>query len=161
MPPCKACTQEGGMTVVPNEKNELVPMRPASDGEFAWIIEVECTDLKDHFPMPFMDRCWIDLRENEDRNLVPNWEKCHFMVKVKKGIEVDRAKVEFIKDFSKIAHPLCKPLEKECKFYFDDDRLRAFEELKKKLVTKTNHYFTDWGQPLESEAEVERYDGRI
>ena len=61
-----------------------------------------------------------------------------------KGIEVDLAKVEvverlappisykgvrsflgpacfhqrFIKDFSKIVHPLCKLLEKECKFYF-------------------------------------------
>ena len=63
-----------------------------------------------------------------------------------KGIEVDRAKVEvikrlpppisvkgvrsflghagfyrrFIKDFSKIAHPLYKLLEKNCKFYFDE-----------------------------------------
>ena len=62
-----------------------------------------------------------------------------------KGIEVDRAKVEvierlpppisvkgvrsflghagfyrrFIKDFSKIAHPLCKLFEKDCKFCFD------------------------------------------
>ena len=63
-----------------------------------------------------------------------------------KGIEVDRVKIEvierltppisvkdvrsflghvvfyrrFIKDFSMIAHPLCKLLEKECKFYFDN-----------------------------------------
>ena len=77
-----------------------------------------------------------------------------------KGIEVDRAKVEvierlpppisikgvrsflghagfyqrFIKDFSKIAHPLCKLLEKECKFYFDKSCLKAFGELKEKLV---------------------------
>ena len=67
-----------------------------------------------------------------------------------KGIEFDRTKVEvierlpppisvkgvrsflghvgfyrrFIKDFSKIVHPLCKFLEKECKFYFDDPVLR-------------------------------------
>ena len=67
-----------------------------------------------------------------------------------KGIEVDRAKVEvierlpppisvkgvrsflghagfylrFIKDFSKIAHPLCKLLEKDCKFYFDESFLK-------------------------------------
>ena len=73
-----------------------------------------------------------------------------------KGIEVDRAKVEvierlpppisvkgvrsflghagfyrrFIKDFSKIAHPLCKLLEKECKFCFDESCLKAFSELK-------------------------------
>ena len=91
------------------------------------------------------------LKRCEDYNLVLNWEKCHLMVKEgivlvhrisKKGIEVDRAKVEvierlpppisvkgvrsflghacfyrrFIKDFSKIAHPLCKLLEKDCKF---------------------------------------------
>ena len=62
-----------------------------------------------------------------------------------KGIEIDRAKVEvmqrlpppisvkgvrsflghvvfyqrLIHDFSKIAHPLCKLFEKECKFHFD------------------------------------------
>ena len=67
----------------------------------------------------------------------------------KKGIEVDRAKVEvierlsppisvkgvrsflghagfyrrFIKDSSKIAHPLCKLLEKDCKFCFDESYL--------------------------------------
>ena len=67
-----------------------------------------------------------------------------------KGIEVDRAKVEvierlpatifvkgvrsflehagfywrFIKKISKIAHPLCKLLEKDCKFYFDESFLK-------------------------------------
>ena len=67
-----------------------------------------------------------------------------------KGIEVDRAKVEvtkrlpppifvkcvrsflghvgfyrrFIKDFSKIAHPLCKLLEKECNFFLMNHVLR-------------------------------------
>ena len=67
-----------------------------------------------------------------------------------KGIEVDRAKVEvierlpppisvkgvrsflghvgfyrrFIKDFSKISHPLCKLLQKDCKFCFDESVLK-------------------------------------
>ena len=66
-----------------------------------------------------------------------------------KGIEVDQAKVEvierlpppisvkglrsflgnggfyqrFIKDFSKVEHPLYKLLEKDCKFYFDESCL--------------------------------------
>ena len=69
-----------------------------------------------------------------------------------KGIEVEQAKVEvmkrlpppisvkgvrsflghagfywrFITIFSKIAHPLCKLLEKECKFYFDECCLKVF-----------------------------------
>ncbi|CAN4096716.1 unnamed protein product [Withania somnifera] len=78
-----------------------------------------------------------------------------------KGIQVDQVKVEvisrlpplinvkgiksflghasfyrrFIKDFSKIALPMCKLLEKEEKFLFDDKCLRAFETLKEKLIT--------------------------
>ena len=40
----------------------------------------------------------------------------------------------FIKDFSKIAHPLCKFLEKECKFNFEESCLKAFGELKEKFL---------------------------
>ena len=89
-----------------------------------------------------------------------------------KGIEVDRAKVEvierlpppkgvrsflghagfyrrFIKDFSKIVHPLCKLLEKECKFYFDESCLKAFGELKEKLVSAPIIILPDWSKPFE------------
>ena len=78
-----------------------------------------------------------------------------------KGIEVDRAKVEvierlplpisvkglrsflgyagfyqrFVKKISKIAHPLCKLLEKDCKFYFHESCLKAFDELTGKMVS--------------------------
>ena len=89
-----------------------------------------------------------------EKNLVLNWEKCHFMVNQgivlghiisERGIEVDKAKVElisklpsptnvktmrqflghagfyhrFIRDFSKIAKPLYKILEKDAKFEWD------------------------------------------
>ena len=79
----------------------------------------------------------------------------------KKGIEVDMAKIEmisklpsptnvktvrqflghagfyrrFIKDFSKIAKPLYKLLEKDAKFVWDEDYQRSFEELKAYLTT--------------------------
>ena len=91
-----------------------------------------------------------------EKNLVLNWEKCHFMVNQgivlghvisSRGIEVDKAKFElisklpspthvktvrqflsyagfyrrFIKDFSKIAKPLYKLLEKDAKFSWDRD----------------------------------------
>nr|GEU96622.1 reverse transcriptase domain-containing protein [Tanacetum cinerariifolium] len=67
--PIHCVPKKGGMTVVENEDNELISTR-----------------------------C-------EDTNLVLNWEMCHFMVKEgivlghkisKSGIEVDRAKVDFI-----------------------------------------------------------------
>ena len=77
-----------------------------------------------------------------------------------KGIEVDNAKVEtiaklpppssvkairsflghagfyrrFIKDFSKIARPLTRLLEKDVPFHFNDEYLKAFETLKDKLT---------------------------
>ena len=49
--------KKGGMTVVPNEKNEFVPMRPVTGWRFCmdyWKLNA-WTD-KDHFPMPFMDQ---------------------------------------------------------------------------------------------------------
>ncbi|XP_070040647.1 uncharacterized protein [Nicotiana tomentosiformis] len=79
----------------------------------------------------------------------------------KKGIEIDKEKIEvisklppptsvkgvrsflchtgfyrcFIKDFSKVVNPLCKLLEKDAKFHFNDDCMKAFELLKFKLTT--------------------------
>ena len=40
----------------------------------------------------------------------------------------------FIKDFSKISRPLCRLLEKDAKFDFDESCRFAFEEIKSKLV---------------------------
>ncbi|RVW94332.1 Retrovirus-related Pol polyprotein from transposon 17.6 [Vitis vinifera] len=59
-----------------------------------------------------------------EKDLVLNWEKCHFMVHQgivlghiisEKGIEVDKAKglQEFIQDFSKLSRPLCELLAKD------------------------------------------------
>ncbi|XP_075097937.1 uncharacterized protein LOC142175254 [Nicotiana tabacum] len=79
----------------------------------------------------------------------------------KNGIEVDKAKIEvismlppptsmkfvrifmghagfyrrFIKYFSKVMRPLCKLLKKDAKFYFNDDCMRAFEQINLKLTT--------------------------
>ena len=109
------------------------------------------------------------LQRCKDKQLVLNWEKCHFMVtegivlghKISAtGLEVDQSKVSiiktlappttvkgirsflghagfyrrFIKDFLKIARPLCRLLEKETKFNFDDSCKAAFEEIKLRLV---------------------------
>ena len=103
-----------------------------------------------------------------EKNLVLNWEKCHFMVSQgivlghiisEKGIEVDKEKIDliskspinvktvrqflghvgfykrFIMDFSKIAKPLYKLLEKDAKFTWDVDCQKSFEELKAYLTT--------------------------
>ena len=41
----------------------------------------------------------------------------------------------FIKDFLKISRPLCRMLEKDAKFDFDESCKDAFEEIKYRLVT--------------------------
>ena len=40
----------------------------------------------------------------------------------------------FIKNFSKISRPLCRLLEKDAKFDFDESCRFAFEEIKSRLV---------------------------
>nr|ABI34335.1 Integrase core domain containing protein [Solanum demissum] len=85
------------------------------------------------------------LKRSEECNLVLNWEKCHFIVK--EGIVLGFYR-RFIKDFSKIAHPLCKLPGKECRFVFDDATLRAFAELKEKLASVPIIISPDWGQPF-------------
>ncbi|GKA26751.1 reverse transcriptase domain-containing protein [Tanacetum coccineum] len=83
--------KKGGMTIVENEDNELIPTRDSFSS---------CLSHLDKM-----------LKWCEGTNLVLNWEKCHFMVKEgiilghkisKSGIEVDRAKVDVI---AKLPHP--------------------------------------------------------
>ena len=91
-----------------------------------------------------------------------------------KGIGVDKAKIElisklppptnvkavrqflgyagfyrrFIKDFSKIAKPLYKLLEKDTKFEWDETFQKSFEELKSHLTTAPMVRAPDWQQPF-------------
>ena len=119
-----------------------------------------------------------------EKNLILNFEKCHFMVGSgivlghlvsKKGIEVDRAKIEviaslpyptnlkelrsflghcgfyrrFVKDFSKIASPLSKLLQKDMEFVFDDECKIAFNTLKSLLTSPPILAAPDWNYDFE------------
>ena len=55
----------------------------------------------------------------------------------------------FIKDFSKIARPLCRLLEKDTKFNFDDSYKAAFEEIKIRLVHAPIMAAPEWDQEFE------------
>nr|GFA82317.1 DNA-directed DNA polymerase [Tanacetum cinerariifolium] len=137
--PIHCVPKKGGLTVIKNDENELVPTRLVT----GWRVCIDYRNLnkatrKDHFPLPFMDQmlerlagneyyCFLDGFSEyfqisiypkdqekttcEDTKLALNWEKSHFMVKEgivlghkisKKGIEVDKAKIEVI---SKLPHP--------------------------------------------------------
>nr|GFA93530.1 hypothetical protein [Tanacetum cinerariifolium] len=143
---------------------------PISDSP--WVSHVHCIPKKGVFGNSF-STCLTNLEKMlkrcEDTKLALNWEKSHFMVKEgfvlghkisKKGIEVDKAKIEvisklshpttvkgirsflrhegfylrFIKDFSKISRPMTQILEKNSPFIFSNECIQAFRNLKEKLT---------------------------
>nr|GFC18266.1 reverse transcriptase domain-containing protein [Tanacetum cinerariifolium] len=132
------------------------------------------------------------LKRCEDTKLALNWEKSHFMVKEgivlghkisKKGIEVDKAKIEvisklphpttvkgirsflrhaglyrrFIKDFSKISRPMTHLLEKNSPFNFSNECIQAFRTLKDKLTEALILIAPNWDQPFELMCDASDY----
>ncbi|XP_026396461.1 uncharacterized protein LOC113291104 [Papaver somniferum] len=99
------------------------------------------------------------------------------------GLEVDKSKIEliraltpptmvreirsflghagfyrrFIKDFSKVAAPLCNFLQKDVVFNFDDKCLAAFNRLKELLITAPIMKSPDWSKPFELMCDASDY----
>ena len=63
----------------------------------------------------------------------------------------------FIKDFSKISKPLCRLLEKDAKFDFDESCRSAFEEIKSRLVSALIMFTPDWNNEFEIMCDVSDY----
>ena len=63
----------------------------------------------------------------------------------------------FIKDFSKISKPLCRLLEMDAKFEFDDSCLFAFKEIKSKLVIAPIMATPYWNKEFEIMCIVSDY----
>nr|GFB48364.1 reverse transcriptase domain-containing protein [Tanacetum cinerariifolium] len=145
---------------------------------------------KDHFPLPFMDQmlerlagneyyCFLDgffgyfqipIDPKDQEKTTFTWHKIS-----KKGIEVDKAKIEvisklphpttvkgirsflghagfyrrFIKDFSKISRPMIHLLEKNSPFIFSNECIQAFQTLKDKLTEALILIAPNWDQPFE------------
>ena len=55
----------------------------------------------------------------------------------------------FIRDFSKISRPLCRLLEKDSKFKFDESCQNSFEEIKSRLVEAPIMAKPDWNREFE------------
>ncbi|GJT96222.1 hypothetical protein Tco_1091740 [Tanacetum coccineum] len=124
----KVILKKGGMTVVKNEKDELIPQQTVTGWRvstfqrcmtaiFHELIEDNMEVFMKDFSVfgSFFDHYFKNLekmlKRYEETNLVLNWEKCHFMVKevIVLGhkvsgsrIEVDKAKIEAI---SKLPYP--------------------------------------------------------
>ena len=100
-----------------------------------------------------------------------------------KGIEVDKAKIDviqslpyptnsrevrsflghagfyrrFIKDFSKIANPLCDLLKKDVTFELTDECKQAFDTLKSQLTNAPIIKAPDWSIPFEIMCDTSDY----
>ena len=63
----------------------------------------------------------------------------------------------FIRDFSKIARPLCRLLEKDAKFNFDESYQYSFEEIKSRLVEAPIMVKPDWNKEFEIMCDANDY----
>nr|GEW69990.1 reverse transcriptase domain-containing protein [Tanacetum cinerariifolium] len=137
--------KKGGMTVVANENNELIPTyRKLNDAT-----------RKDHFPLPFMDQMLERLAGNEFHCFLDGFSGEGIVLghKISKsGIEVDRAK-----DFSKIARPMTHLLEKETPFVFSKQCIDSFNTLKKKLTEAPILVVLNWNLPFELMCDASDY----
>ncbi|GJY53763.1 reverse transcriptase domain-containing protein [Tanacetum coccineum] len=176
--PIHCVPKKGGMAVVKNEENELVPTRLVT----GWRVCIDYRKLneatcKDHFPLPFIDQMLERLAGNEFYCFLDGHKIS------RKGIEVDKAKVDvisklphpttvkgiqsflghagfyqrFIQDFSKISRPMTYLLEKNTAFIFSEDCILAFQTLKKKLTEAPILIAPNWDQPFEIICDASDY----
>nr|GFA44232.1 DNA-directed DNA polymerase [Tanacetum cinerariifolium] len=166
--PVHCVPKKGGITVVNNDDNDLIPTRlvtrlcNAPDTFQRWMMAI-FYDMIEKTMEVFMD----------DFSVFGGIVLGHKISK--SGIEVDRAKVEviaklshptivkgirsflgyagfyrrFIQDFSKIAHSMTHLLEKETPFFFFEECIESFNTLKRKLTKALILIAPDWDLPFE------------
>ncbi|GJW89185.1 reverse transcriptase domain-containing protein [Tanacetum coccineum] len=106
------------------------------------------------------------LKRCEDTKLALNWEKSHFMVKEgivlghkisRKGIEVDKAKVDIYQRLFQNLSTHDQSLRVEQLLSFLEDCILAFQTLKKKLTEAPILIAPNWDQPFEIMCDASDY----
>ncbi|XP_076939946.1 uncharacterized protein LOC143608938 [Bidens hawaiensis] len=168
--PTQVVPKKGGMTVVMNEKSELISSRTVT----GWHVCIDYQRLndatrKDHFPLPFIDMMSERLAGQQFYCFLDGRVVLGYKIS-RDGIEVDWAKIDtisrlppptnvkairsflghagvyrrFIKDFSKITRLMTRLLEKDVPFLFDDECVKAFMYLKEKIASAPILCSPDW-----------------
>ncbi|CAN6579370.1 unnamed protein product [Malus baccata var. baccata] len=120
--------KKSGVTVVKNEDNELVPTRIQT----GWKVCIEYQKL------------------NATTRKITS--RCPLLIKCWKGFYR-----RFIKDFSKIAQPLCRLLQKEVAFEFNKECETVFKTLKDMLTSAPIIMPPDWSLPFELKCDASDY----
>nr|GEV02700.1 hypothetical protein [Tanacetum cinerariifolium] len=127
------CLEKGGMTVVTNDENELVPSRLFT----GW--------------RNFEERIKVEKAKIDVISMLPH----PTTVKgIKSFLRHAGFYQRFIKDFSKISRPMTHLLEKNAPFVFSDDCVLAFRTLKEKLTEAPILIVPNWDQPFELMCDV-------
>ncbi|GJT71901.1 reverse transcriptase domain-containing protein [Tanacetum coccineum] len=123
--PVHCVPKKGGMTVITNDENELIPTRLVT----GWRSGIEV-----------------------DRAKVEVIAKLPHPTSVK-GVRSFLGHAgfyrRFIQDFSKIARPMTHLLEKETPFFFSEECIESFNTLKRKLTEAPILIAPDWDLPFE------------
>ncbi|GJY12904.1 reverse transcriptase domain-containing protein [Tanacetum coccineum] len=165
--PVHCVPKKGGITVIENEDNELIPTRLVTGWTFAYRRMPKVHD--GHVPRH-------DLGNNGEGIVLEH--------KISKsGIEVDKVKVDviaklphstsvkgirsflghagfyhrFIQDFSKIARPMTHLIGKETPFIFSKECIKVFNTLKKKLTEALVLVAPDWDLSFEIICDASDY----
>ncbi|GJW44756.1 reverse transcriptase domain-containing protein [Tanacetum coccineum] len=143
--PVHCVPKKGGMTVVTNDENELVPTRLVT----GWRVCIDYRKLneatrKDHFPLPFMDQMLERLAGNEYYCFLDGFSG-YFQIPIDPK---DQEKTTFTCPYG-----MHVP-EKNTPFQSLEECIQAFQTLKKKLTEAPILIAPDWDQPFELMCDV-------
>nr|GEW54168.1 reverse transcriptase domain-containing protein [Tanacetum cinerariifolium] len=177
--PVHCVPKKGGFTVIENEENELIPTQLVTSWRSLWMTSRSLgIHLKLVFPIWIRClsgvKTLIFAKLGEIHFMVKEGIVLSHKIS-KNGIEVDKAKVDvianlphpttikgirsflghanfyrrFIQDFSKIARPMTRLLEKDTPFFFSKECIEDFQMLKRKLTKAPILVALDWDIPFE------------
>nr|GEU42039.1 DNA-directed DNA polymerase [Tanacetum cinerariifolium] len=152
--PIYCVPKKGGMTVVANENNELIPTRLFT----SWRVCIDYRKLndatrKDHFPVPFMDQ----MLERAKVDVIAKLPHPTTVKSVRSFLGHAGFYRHFIQDFSKISRPMTHLLEKETPFVFFKECIDAFNTLKKNFTEASILVVPDWNLPFELMCDASDY----